>query len=107
MDIELRPDAEPERGLLGRADHFSFLQGGIPAIGFLFGYEAGTDAERRFREWYTVRYHRPQDDLTQPMDFDAATKFNQFFLQAHGGGREREGATFIQAWQQFCAQALR
>ena len=81
MDIELRPDAEPERGLLGRADHFSFLQGGIPAIGFLFGYEAGTDAERRFREWYTVRYHRPQDDLTQPMDFDAATKFNQFFYK--------------------------
>ena len=30
-------------------------------------------------EWYQVRYHRPQDDLTQPIDFAAATKFNQFF----------------------------
>lgn len=79
--IQLRPDAEPERGLLRRADHYSFLQSGTPAIGFLFGYDAGTDAERRFREWYAVRYHRPQDDVTQPVDFDAATKFNQFFYK--------------------------
>jgi len=79
MGIELRPDSEPERGLMTRADHYPFLRAGIPAIGFLFGYDPGTDAERRFREWYKVRYHRPQDDLTQPIDFDAATKFNQFF----------------------------
>jgi Zn-dependent M28 family amino/carboxypeptidase len=81
MGIELRPDAEPERGLLRRADHYPFLQAGIPAIRFLFGYDTGTDAERRFREWYTVRYHRPQDDTTQPLDFDAAAKFNQFFYK--------------------------
>jgi hypothetical protein len=28
-----------------------------------------------------VRYHRPQDDLTQPIDFNAAAKFNQFFYK--------------------------
>jgi len=44
-----------------------------------FGYEPGTEAERRYREWYQVRYHRPQDDLTQPMDFEAAGKFNRYF----------------------------
>jgi hypothetical protein len=81
MDIRLRPDPEPERNLLRRADHFPFLNNGVPAIGFIFGYEPGTDAERRYREWYQVRYHRPQDDLTQPMDFDAAAKFNQFFYR--------------------------
>jgi hypothetical protein len=26
-----------------------------------------------------VRYHRPQDDLTQPVDFDAAARFDTFF----------------------------
>jgi hypothetical protein len=35
--------------------------------------------EKRYREWYQIRYHRPQDDLTQPMDFAAAAKFNTFF----------------------------
>jgi hypothetical protein len=79
MGIEIREDREPERGLLRRADQYPFLKIGVPAISFIFGYDPGTDAERRYREWYQVRYHRPQDDLTQPMDFDAAAKFDQFF----------------------------
>lgn len=79
MGIEIRPDMEPERGLLRRADQYPFLSIGVPAISFIFGYDPGTDAEKRYREWYQVRYHRPQDDLTQPMDFDAAAKFDTFF----------------------------
>jgi hypothetical protein len=79
MKIEIRPDNEPERGLLRRADQYPFLTIHVPAISFIFGYDPGTDAEKRYREWYQVRYHRPQDDLTQPMDFDAARKFNVFF----------------------------
>ena len=51
----------------------------MPAISFIFGYDSNTDAERRYREWYQIRYHRPQDDVTQPMDFAAAAKFNTFF----------------------------
>jgi len=81
MDIQIRPDLEPERGLLSRADHRPFMDIGVPAIGFIFGFDPGTEAEARYREWYRVRYHRPQDDLTQPMDFDAATKFNSFFYK--------------------------
>jgi Zn-dependent M28 family amino/carboxypeptidase len=79
MGITVREDREPERGLLRRADHYPFLQAGIPATGFIFAFEPGTEDERRYREWYRVRYHKPQDDLTQPIDFDAARKFNQFF----------------------------
>jgi hypothetical protein len=81
MQIELRPDMEPERGLLRRADEFPFLGIHVPGIGFVFGYDPGTEAERRYREWYEVRYHRPQDDLTQPMDFDAALKFDTFYYR--------------------------
>jgi hypothetical protein len=79
--IELREDREPERHLLQRADNWPFLRAGIPAIGFVFGFDNGTDAERRYREWYEVRYHRPQDDVTQPVDFDAARDFNEFFYR--------------------------
>lgn len=79
--IELREDREPERGLLRRADNWPFLRAGIPAIGFVFGFDPGTESERRYREWYEVRYHRPQDDVTQPMDFDAARDFNEFFYR--------------------------
>jgi hypothetical protein len=79
MAIRIQADPEPERSLLTRADHWPFMQAGIPGTGFIFGYTPGTEAERRYREWYEVRYHRPQDDLTQPMDFEAAGKFNRFF----------------------------
>ena len=81
MGIRIQSDPEPERGLLRRADHWPFMQDGIPATGFIFGYVPGTEAERRYRQWYQVRYHRPQDDLTQPMDFQAAGKFNRFFYR--------------------------
>jgi len=79
MQIQLRADAEPERHLLRRADQLPFLLQGVPAISFVFGFDPGTESEQRYREWYKVRYHRPQDDLTQPMDFAAAAKFNTFF----------------------------
>lgn len=81
MGIAVQPDPEPERGLLQRADHYPFMLLGVPATGFIFGYQPGTEAERRYREWYQVRYHRPQDDLTQPMDFAAAKTFNDFFYR--------------------------
>jgi hypothetical protein len=81
MGIRIQPDPEPERGLLQRADHWPFLQIGVPATGFIFGYVPGTEAERRYRLWYRTRYHHPADDVTQPMDFEAAAKFNAFFYR--------------------------
>jgi Zn-dependent M28 family amino/carboxypeptidase len=81
LRIEIRPDTEPERNLLLRADQYPFLGIHVPAISFIFGYDPNTDAEKRYREWYQTRYHRPQDDLTQPMDFAAAAKFNTFFYR--------------------------
>jgi Zn-dependent M28 family amino/carboxypeptidase len=81
MHIQLRPDNEPERHLLRRADQYPFLLQGVPAISFVFGYDPGTESEQRYREWYRTRYHRPQDDLTQPMDFNAAARFNEFFYK--------------------------
>ena len=62
MGIAVQLDPEPERGLLRRADHWPFLAGGVPATGFVFGYRPGTDSERRYRQWYETRYHKPQDD---------------------------------------------
>ena len=68
MGVEVRPDLEPERNLVRRADHWPFLQIDVPAVGFVFGYDPGTESERRYREWYTHRYHRPQDNLATPID---------------------------------------
>jgi hypothetical protein len=79
MDIRIQPDPEPERNLLRRSDHYNFMQIGVPAAGFIFGYEKGSPEEAIYRRWYAERYHSPADDLRQPWDPAAAAKFNLFF----------------------------
>ena len=79
MGITPRPDREPERGMITRTDASPFLEAGIPAIAFMFGYDNGSPEEARFRTWYRTRYHKPQDDIGQPIDFTAARDFNRFF----------------------------
>ncbi|HET7316830.1 MAG TPA: M28 family peptidase [Sphingomicrobium sp.] len=79
LGIEVQVDPEPKRNLLRRSDHWPFLQAGIPATGFVFGYKPGSRSERIYRQWYRTGYHKPQDDLKQPMDFQAAADFNHFF----------------------------
>ncbi len=79
MGIRIQSDPEPDRNLMRRADHFNFIQIGIPAAGFIFGYEKGSPEEVIYRRWYTDRYHSPSDDLKQPWDPEAAARFNEFF----------------------------
>jgi Zn-dependent M28 family amino/carboxypeptidase len=81
MGIEVRPDLEPDRNLLRRTDHWPFMQRGVPAVSFLFGFdEADTQARARYRDWYENRYHAPQDDTTTPIDFEAQAAFHRFYF---------------------------
>jgi hypothetical protein len=79
LQIKVQNDPEPERGLLMRTDHWNFMQAGIPAINFVFGFRPGSESERIYRQWYREGYHTPKDDLLQKIDWSAAAKFNEFF----------------------------
>ena len=79
MNIRLQADPEPLRNLLRRTDHWPFMQIGVPATSFIFGYEPGTPDEAEYRRWYREQYHTPLDDLNQPWVPEAAAAFNQFF----------------------------
>ena len=79
LGIQVQNDPEPERNLLRRSDHWTFMQAGIPAVNFVFGFKPGTESERIYRRWYREGYHTPQDDLAQRIDWNAASKFNRFF----------------------------
>ncbi len=81
MGVAVQRDPEPERNLLRRSDQWNFLKAGIPATAFVFGYRPGTQSERIYREWYRTGYHKPQDDLDQLMDWQAAADFNRFFRE--------------------------
>jgi Peptidase family M28 len=77
--IEIRPDLEPERNLFRRADNYNFVRIGVPIASFIFGYDKGSPEEVVYRDWYARRYHKPQDDIKTPIDWDAAGKFNRFY----------------------------
>lgn len=77
--IAVQTDPEPERNLLRRSDHWNFMQAGVPAVNFVFGFRPGTASERTYRQWYRTGYHRPQDDPRQAIDWTAAAAFNRFY----------------------------
>jgi hypothetical protein len=81
LGIQVQVDPEPERNLIRRTDHWPFMQAGVPATNFVFGFRPGTRSEQIYRQWYRTGYHKPQDDLKQPMDFKAAADFNRFFYK--------------------------
>lgn len=81
MQIKVQNDPEPERNLVMRTDHWSFIQADIPAINFVFGFQPDSESERIYRQWYVEGYHTPKDDLQQKIDWGAAAKFNEFYYR--------------------------
>jgi hypothetical protein len=80
MGVEVQTDREPEQNRFIRSDQYSFIRSGVPALAFKFGYEFGSPEEKMRRDWVRDVYHKPNDDLTQPVDVEAAAKFNRVIL---------------------------
>jgi hypothetical protein len=77
--IVIAGDPEPDRNSFIRTDQYSFVQAGIPALAFKFGWEAGSPEYKAWRGWLAERYHSTADDLSQPVDLVAAWQFNSFY----------------------------
>ena len=82
--IEVWPDPAPERNSFIRSDQYSFIRNGIPALAFKFGYKKGTPEEKRIQTWLSERYHSPTDDLAQPVEKEAAAKYNRVLTSIIG-----------------------
>jgi len=76
--IVIAPDPEPDRNSFIRTDQYSFVQAGVPALAFKFGWTAGSPEYKAWRGWLAQRYHSTEDDLSQPVDLVAAAQFNDF-----------------------------
>jgi Zn-dependent M28 family amino/carboxypeptidase len=64
--LALTPDPLPDRNSFTRTDQFSFVQAGIPALAFKFGFVKDTPEFAIEHDWRANRYHAPDDDLDQP-----------------------------------------
>jgi Zn-dependent M28 family amino/carboxypeptidase len=77
--IEVITDPEPERNAFVRSDQFSFIRRGIPALSLKVGFALGTPEHERVLQWRQERYHGVEDEVTQPVDRQAAEDFNRLY----------------------------
>ncbi len=83
--MRLSPDANPERGLFYRSDHFSFARAGIPAasigVGQAYvGRPAGWGREQA-DDYNVKRYHQPDDEYRADWDLSGAVQLSEIVLQ--------------------------
>ena len=76
--IAVVPDPLPDRNVFVRADQYSFVREGVPAMYFKFGFARGMPEFQVEHDWRAHRYHSPSDDLQQPMMKDEALKLDDF-----------------------------
>jgi hypothetical protein len=79
--VDVQIDQEPAENRFIRSDQYSFIRRGVPALAFKFGYQPGSPDETTRKNWVRDRYHKPSDDLTQPVDTAAAAKFDRIILR--------------------------
>ncbi|MFC3712827.1 M28 family metallopeptidase [Sphingoaurantiacus capsulatus] len=73
LGLALAADPSPDQGIFTRSDHYRFVQQGVPSVFLKTGPgNGGAEADRVFR---ATRYHRPNDDLAQGINYAAAARF--------------------------------
>jgi Zn-dependent M28 family amino/carboxypeptidase len=64
-----------------RSDQYSFVKQGIPSL-FLSSGKKSSDPKINPEEirkiFLATRYHKPQDDMNQPLDFESGAKFARY-----------------------------
>jgi hypothetical protein len=73
MHVKLSPDPMPDEGFFTRSDHYRFVEQGVPAVFLATGNANGGKAATEF--FMRTNYHKPSDDLKQPIRYDTGAKF--------------------------------
>lgn len=78
VGIALSPDPMPTEAIFTRSDHYRFVQQGVPSVMLMPGFQstdASKDGGKIWLDFLKNRYHRPNDDLNQPIDYQAGKVF--------------------------------
>ncbi|MFK3891110.1 M28 family peptidase [Sphingomonas sp. NPDC079357] len=73
IGVGLSPDPMPEQAIFVRSDHYRFVQKGVPSV-FLWPGEKGP-GKAAIETFMSNCYHKPCDDLTQPILWDQGVRF--------------------------------
>ncbi|HYI47851.1 MAG TPA: M28 family metallopeptidase [Allosphingosinicella sp.] len=78
MGLPLAPDPFPDRNSFVRSDQYAFIEQGVPAVAFKFGFAAGTPQAETERAWRRDRYHSPSDDAAQSVFREDEIRLHDF-----------------------------
>jgi Zn-dependent M28 family amino/carboxypeptidase len=79
LGVAIGSDPIPEQVLFIRSDHFSFVRQGVPSLFIKSGFQTGDarDGAAINAAYRRDVYHKPNDDMSQPFDFEAGAKHAQ------------------------------
>ncbi len=80
MGVTLSPDPMPEQAVFVRSDHYAMARQGVPAVMLATGMANGGAAA--WAAFLSSRYHRPSDDMSQPIVWAAGAKFAEINYRA-------------------------
>ena len=106
---EFAPDIVARAAAKSDAELGALIRQGVPALAFKFGYEPGSPDEKTRRDWIRDIYHKPSDDLKQPVDAAAAAQFNHVIanlLQRVANGAARPEWNKDSFFKRFAKPAL-
>jgi hypothetical protein len=78
--LRLTPDPLPDEVRFVRSDQYAFVRQGVPALFLAPGTtarDAALDGTARVQEYRRAHYHKPSDDLAQPVDWSTAEAFTR------------------------------
>jgi hypothetical protein len=98
LRLEVSPDPVPDLVLFIRSDQYSFVKQGIPSVFASAGIKS-SDPKIKPREiaatWRQTTYHKPQDDMSHPFDFESGAKYARYvFLLGYVVAQETEKPTW-------------
>ena len=95
LGLTLSPDPMPQQELVTRSDHLRFLERGVPAALVVTGF--GNGGETAWADFLAHHYHRPSDDLTQPIRWNEAARLAVLIA---GAARRLADQPVLPAWNE-------
>ncbi len=97
----VKPDPEPEKGSYYRSDHFNLAKVGVPALYVSAGIEfIGKPADfgtQKRKEYTSMRYHKPSDEVQPDWDLSGAVEDLQLVFHI---GLQVANAPAIPTWRE-------
>jgi hypothetical protein len=81
LSLDVSPDPFPELVFFIRSDQYSFVKQGIPSVFPSVGTKSSDpniQPQQIITKWRQTIYHKPQDDMNQPFDFESGAKYARY-----------------------------